>query len=73
MDNIELEKTNNEIIYLEDCLAQSKYMNEDDIRELALKEKPQMIIAGASAYSRIIDFKKMDMKCLFCLIVIEIK
>lgn len=26
------------------------------VRELALKEKPKMIIAGASAYSRIIDF-----------------
>ena len=35
MDNIELEKTDNEIIYLQDCLAQSKYMNEDDIKELA--------------------------------------
>jgi glycine hydroxymethyltransferase len=28
------------------------------LKELALKEKPKMIIAGASAYSRIIDFKK---------------
>ena len=30
----------------------------DQVRELAIKEKPKMIIAGASAYSRIIDFKK---------------
>jgi len=30
----------------------------DEVREIALKEKPKMIIAGASAYSRIIDFKK---------------
>src|SRR6056297_3679166 len=30
----------------------------DKLREIALKEKPKMIIAGASAYSRIIDFKK---------------
>lgn len=30
----------------------------DKVREIALKEKPKMIIAGASAYSRIIDFKK---------------
>lgn len=30
----------------------------DIVRELALKEKPKMIIAGASAYSRSIDFKK---------------
>ena len=28
------------------------------IQEIALKEKPQMIIAGASAYSRDIDFKR---------------
>lgn len=28
------------------------------IRKLARKEKPKMIIAGATAYSRIIDFKK---------------
>jgi glycine hydroxymethyltransferase len=27
------------------------------VRELALKEKPKMIIAGASAYSRVIDFQ----------------
>jgi glycine hydroxymethyltransferase len=27
------------------------------VREIALKEKPKMIIAGASAYARIIDFK----------------
>ena len=30
----------------------------DELIELAKKEKPKMIIAGASAYSRIIDFKK---------------
>lgn len=29
----------------------------DQVRALALKHKPKMIIAGASAYSRIIDFK----------------
>ncbi|MGL5125998.1 MAG: serine hydroxymethyltransferase [Fusobacteriaceae bacterium] len=29
-----------------------------EVRELALKLKPKMIVAGASAYSRIIDFKK---------------
>jgi len=28
------------------------------VREIALKERPKMIIAGASAYSRFIDFKK---------------
>ena len=35
MDEKELAKTNDEIAYYESCLAQSKYMNEDDIMELA--------------------------------------
>jgi glycine hydroxymethyltransferase len=30
----------------------------EKLKEIALKEKPKMIIAGASAYSRTIDFKK---------------
>lgn len=30
----------------------------DELRKIALKEKPKLIVAGASAYSRIIDFKK---------------
>ena len=30
----------------------------DKVREIAVKEKPKMSIAGASAYARIIDFKK---------------
>ena len=33
-------------------------LNYDKIQETATKEKPKMIIAGASAYSRDIDFKK---------------
>lgn len=33
-------------------------LNYDTIQDIALKEKPQMIIAGASAYSRDIDFKR---------------
>ena len=33
-------------------------INYDNIQEIAKKEKPQMIIAGASAYSRDIDFKR---------------
>ena len=36
----------------------TEMLNYDEIRKLALQEKPKMIIAGASAYSRIIDFKK---------------
>jgi glycine hydroxymethyltransferase len=30
----------------------------DEVRETALREKPKLIIAGASAYSRIIDFAR---------------
>ena len=33
-------------------------INYDDIEKLALESKPKLIIAGGSAYSRIIDFKK---------------
>ncbi len=35
----------------------------DEVRRIALKEKPKMIIAGASAYSRTIDFKKFREIC----------
>jgi glycine hydroxymethyltransferase len=38
--------------------SETEMLNYDVIRELALKEKPQMIVAGASAYSRFMDFKK---------------
>lgn len=34
------------------------YLDYDNIREIALRERPKMIIAGASAYSRKIDFDK---------------
>lgn len=30
----------------------------EEVRRLALEHKPRMIVAGASAYSRVIDFKK---------------
>ncbi|MAZ72250.1 MAG: serine hydroxymethyltransferase [Flavobacteriaceae bacterium] len=33
-------------------------LNYDKIEEIALREKPKMIIAGASAYSREIDYKR---------------
>jgi len=36
---------------------ETETLDYDAIRELALKEKPKMIVAGASAYSRTIDFK----------------
>ena len=33
-------------------------INYDDVEKLALESKPKLIIAGGSAYSRIIDFKR---------------
>jgi glycine hydroxymethyltransferase len=35
-------------------------INYNEVREIALREKPKLIIAGASAYPRIIDFKKFS-------------
>ncbi len=37
---------------------ETEEINYDDVRELAIKHKPKLIVAGASAYSRVIDFKK---------------
>ena len=37
---------------------ETEMLDYDTIRKLALENKPKMIVAGASAYSRIIDFKK---------------
>ncbi len=37
---------------------ETEMLDYEAIRELAKKEKPQMIVAGASAYSRSIDFQK---------------
>lgn len=34
------------------------FIDYDNVRDLALKNKPKMILAGASAYPRIIDFTK---------------
>ena len=37
---------------------ETEMIDYNEVRNIALKEKPKMIIAGASAYSRIIDFSK---------------
>jgi glycine hydroxymethyltransferase len=37
---------------------ESERIDYDEVREIALKERPRMIIAGASAYSRILDFER---------------
>ncbi len=37
----------------------TEMLDYEEIRAIALKERPKMIVAGASAYSRFIDFKKI--------------
>lgn len=37
---------------------ETEMIDYDEMRELALKNKPKLILVGASAYSRIIDFKR---------------
>ena len=37
---------------------ETELIDYEEVREIALREKPKMIVAGASAYSRTIDFKK---------------
>lgn len=39
-------------------VTEDGFIDYDALRELAIKEKPKMIIAGASAYARTIDFAK---------------
>jgi len=41
-----------------DINKESGLINYKDVEKLALETKPKLIIAGGSAYSRIIDFKK---------------
>lgn len=38
--------------------AETEMIDYDEVRKLALEHKPKMIVAGASAYPRAIDFKK---------------
>lgn len=37
---------------------ETEQINYDEVADIASKEKPKLIVAGASAYPRIIDFKK---------------
>ena len=39
---------------------ETEMLDYEEIRRIALLERPQMIVAGASAYSRFIDFKKFS-------------
>ena len=45
------------IVPYEVC-GDKQVLDYDNIRELAIKHKPKLILAGASAYPRAIDFKK---------------
>jgi glycine hydroxymethyltransferase len=42
---------------------ESGYIDYEELRRIALEEKPKMIVAGASAYPRIIDFEKIREIC----------
>ena len=37
---------------------ETELLDYDEVKRLAVQEKPKIIVAGASAYSRVIDFKK---------------
>ena len=37
---------------------ETELIDYDEVRRIALKEQPKIIIAGASAYSRVLDFKR---------------
>lgn len=39
----------------------TEMLDYDDIKKIAMREKPKMIVCGATAYSRIIDFKKFSL------------
>ncbi|MCD8203603.1 MAG: serine hydroxymethyltransferase [Coprobacillus sp.] len=43
--------------------SESELIDYDALRELALEKKPKLIVCGASAYPRIIDFKKFREIC----------
>ena len=43
--------------------SETEKINYENVRELAIKHKPKLIVAGASAYSRVIDFKKFKEIC----------
>jgi len=39
-------------------VGEDGYIDYDQVRDIALRERPKMILAGASAYPRIIDFER---------------
>lgn len=45
---------------------QTGHIDYDKVYEIAMKEKPKLIVAGASAYPRLIDFKRFREICDAC-------
>lgn len=43
--------------------SETERIDYENVREIALKHKPKLIVAGASAYSRVIDFEKLKEIC----------
>ena len=43
--------------------SKNRLIDYESIEKLAIENKPKLIIAGGSAYSRIIDFKKFREIC----------
>jgi len=43
-----------------DVDRETETIDYENVREIALREKPRMLICGASSYSRIIDFEKLS-------------
>ena len=39
--------------------TKNELINYDEVRRLAIEHQPKLIVAGASAYSRTIDFKNL--------------
>lgn len=46
--------------------AETHYIDYEKLHEQAMKVKPKMIVAGASAYPRVIDFEKLRAICDDC-------
>jgi glycine hydroxymethyltransferase len=44
-------------------VKENGFIDYDELRNIALSEKPRMIVSGASAYPRVIDFKKIKEIC----------
>ena len=41
-------------------LMKKQVIDYENVEKIALENKPKLIIAGGSAYSRIIDFKNLE-------------